>query len=100
MLINCILGVNDKSVFRIGIWVDLVQRSYLITTKEMKYKLRKRTTEVRSSFYTGLLRNDETSFTTYNNQKRLKEMSFCQTPKLSNLYIVATWWCKPLIFQT
>ena len=29
-----------------------------------------------------------------------KELSFCHKLKCSNLYICATWCCKPLIFQT
>ena len=31
---------------------------------------------------------------------RSKELSFCNKLKLSNPYIFATWWYKPLIFQT
>ena len=30
----------------------------------------------------------------------VKELSFCNKFKFSNPYILATWWWKPLIFQT
>ena len=30
----------------------------------------------------------------------LKKLSLCHKLKCSNSYIFATWWCKPLIFQT
>jgi len=33
-------------------------------------------------------------------KRKGKEMSFCNKLKLSNSYISATGWCKPLIFQT
>ena len=29
-----------------------------------------------------------------------KEMSLCNKLKFSNSYIFASWWCKPIIFQT
>ena len=31
---------------------------------------------------------------------KLKELSFCHKLKCYNLYIFATRWCKPMIFQT
>ena len=31
---------------------------------------------------------------------RTRDLSLCHILKFSNPYILATWWCKPLIFQT
>ena len=47
------------------------------------------------------LKQGITNFAKFRHFKNItKELSFCNKLKFSNPYSFATWWCKPLIFQT